>query len=447
MRWQTLAAWHALAAVLLLSEPVAAAAQSSPVQRRERSTPEPPGSERFDADLTRAWLDAVERHVPGEPDDAVRVAARWSGAALSRLWSDVQLLVVVTLNPRQTRFHVEPPRDSGLVNAIPVVVRASDRVILDDLAARARAVGINVLLKRATLLHTDVATLVPDIAAAATADVPIRAGTATKSLIGDGNRAGFELVNAHWVMARMLLDRLAPHPRLHLFVRDWYRATVALAHHTEFWDVLLLDRGLDLFPDDPILRWFEGCQHEAYAAPLYQEFMRRFDGQRSRPDIAAASTELDRAERAFRRALSVDPSLAAARLRLGRVLAQQGKRAAAILELEAALAHGLGPHEEYYARLVLGGEHQAAGDLAAATAQFERAVTLEPASRVGHLALAQLARERGERETMTAHLAQALVPMTPDGPGEWWWRYRVSHAADAAARLQAVRGTWNRETP
>jgi tetratricopeptide (TPR) repeat protein len=405
-------------------------------------------AEQVDATLLATWVEAVERHEPGVLDSSLLGAARWSSGDLRRLWADVQVLVQLASEPKKKRFRaasVPDPSRRWRENVPIEFARSSDRVVVEALAERIRVVGMTPTLKRAALVHTDVATLAADLAADSTA--PTTAGASIKTLVGDGARAGTEGVSLHWSLARMLLSRLAPHPRDHAFVRDWYRATLAVAQSTEFWDAVHLDHALDIFPHDPILLLFKGAQHEAYAAPLYQQLMRGFHGQRVRPDISDADAELDRAEKAFRSALAGDPSLAEAQVRLGRVLALDGQRESAIRELDQAIARGLEPVLEYYARLFLGAEHQAGGDLAAARAQFRRAAELEPKGRVPFLALAQIARELGDRDDMHINLDRALASPSNEAPTEPWWTYRVSQARRAEAWLEAVRRSWNREAP
>lgn len=431
-RWCSLVA---LAVVVALSPAAPAAAQLSEYLP-PRAEPEV-----VDAGLLQRWLETVERHEPGVLDAATLGAAHWNARDLRRLYVDIQVLIRLSSAPKTKRFRVTPaPTPSGRWREAPAAsfARPSDRAIVEELAGRIRVAGLAPMLKRAALVHTDVTTLAPGIAPAVGGDV---------TLVGDGQRAGSAGISLHWPLARMLLDHLPPHPREHPFVRDWYRATVATAQRTEFWDAEHLRHGLELFPADPLLLLLKGAQHEAFAAPLYQAVMRGFTGQRIRPDIDDTGAELGRAEKAFRAALAADPSLVEARIRLGRVLALKGERDAAMRELERALADGPEPTLEYYARVFLGAEHQSVGTLTAARAQFLRAAALEPNGRVPYLALAQIAGELGDREEMQAALDRALAPLARESAAELWWSYRASQARRADAWLGAVRRSWSSGTP
>ena len=97
-------------------------------------------------------------------------------------------------------------------------------------------------------------------------------------------------------------------------------ATIALGQRVESFDSNHLRHALRVIPDDAWLRFLEGCQHEAMAASLFQEFARPLRGTAMRPDIRSEDDELGGGEAAFREALRLDPALTEARLRLGRVL-------------------------------------------------------------------------------------------------------------------------------
>lgn len=423
-------------AVVLVAAPAAAA------QRADRDG--------WDVTRLTTWLRVVETHVPGQIDGALIAATAWTRDDLQLLWIDIQVLLLLVGRPGDTRFRVVPlvPR-AGFPGAADtrVTVRFSpaQRAIVDDLADRIRASGVNAVVKRAALVHTDVATLTPD--RIAVSNGPVSMDAPLRMMIGDGQSAGAEAVSTHWDLARMLVASVSPAPGRDPWVRDWYRATLALGQQVESFDSLHLGHALRLFPDDPGILFLAGCQHEAFAAPLMQEFARGFRGSRLRPDIEDEGAELRRAERLFRQALASDPAHHEARLRLGRVLAVTGRHEAAVVELRRALLDTDDRELQYFAALFLGAAHEGTGDAGAAEAAYLRAAELAPQAPAPHLALARLAQRAGDRRGLEDRLSRALAPPTGPDDTEPWWAYRAAQGRAAAAQLDEVRRTWARSAP
>ena len=145
-------------AVLLAVAMAAGVAADAAAQERSRGG--------WQSELIGQWLDAVERHSPGEIDSPLIGAARWSSADLRKLWADVQVLLDITTNPKHNRFTIAPleyQRRGRRGEPTTVTFRASERAILDALADRVRAVGLNAVLRRAAVLHADVVTLAPGV--------------------------------------------------------------------------------------------------------------------------------------------------------------------------------------------------------------------------------------------------------------------------------------------
>lgn len=408
----------------------------------------PRGAIHVDVAQLDAWVGVVEAHEAGELDAALRTAAQWSNADLRRLWLNVQALIQLVADPDLAKFRVRGSPDlpgRGRADTTVSFAQEYDHDTARAIAKRVDAIGLSLALKRAALVHTDATTLAADLVSRSAGTT--MAGTAMQSQIGDGNRDGLQSVSVHGAIARVVLRGLPPDAREQAFVRDWYRATVANSQRVEYWDALQLDHALDLFPSDPVLLFLRGCQHEAYAAPLYQAFMRSLGDARMRPDIRAEADELEQAARAFRAALRGDPTFAEAQVHLGRVLSLQGQHAAAIDELAQALTAGLEPALEYYARIFLGAAYQQSGAWAPAREQFERARIVVPESRVAALALAQIAREAGQPEEVPDLLRRGLALPTPTSTVDPWWTYRVSHARKADAWLADVRRSGMRGVP
>ena len=398
--------------------------------------------------LLQQWLTAVEQHAPGESDNTLLSAATWSGDDLRQLWNEIQVLLLIAENPRLSRFRVRPREyeTTPMQRGTPTFTfNRSERAALDALAERVRTAGLNVVLRRAILLHTDLVTLAPDLVASSAGAAPARAPV--RMLVGDGNSRGLEGVSLHWEVTRLLAASVTPDPRADLWIRDWYRATVAFAQHAESFDSAHLQHGRRLFPRDPQLLLLAGCEREAFASPLFQTFARSIRSPFMRVPYGSAGGELEGAEGYFREALEIEPDLAEARLRLGRVLGLRGRHAEAVAELTRLLQGSLESHLEYFARLFLGAEHEALGALEPARDAYARAAELTSGARIPHLALARVARELGDGETMQHSLQQALAPEADDGSVDPWWQYRAVQGRLAESWLNQLRQNWKPPAP
>src|SRR5437899_5814894 len=147
-------------------------------------------------DRLERWLMAVDQHEPGEIDDAASEIGRFSETALGDLWVDAQSLVGLMRDrktavfqatsgspPVRTRI-IYKPADLRRMTLLPCAAagRLDDRdcvaiaakAAFDERAARlakhaatSREAGDedNYILRRAALLHADVAMLAPSAAA------------------------------------------------------------------------------------------------------------------------------------------------------------------------------------------------------------------------------------------------------------------------------------------
>lgn len=163
--------------------------------------------------------------------------------------------------------------------------------------------------------------------------------------------------------------------------------------------------------------------------------------QRSRagsPVVAGQEAYRRAAIESFRKALDFDTGLVEARLRLGRVLALDGKTDEATRELRA-VAEGPSLEARYLAHLFLAWIEDERGRLAEAVAHAEAAVALRPRWQSGQLALADLLRRSSRLEEASAAVARAVVvpdePATEDG----WLLYNVAAYDRAEAALGALR--------
>ena len=132
--------------------------------------------------------------------------------------------------------------------------------------------------------------------------------------------------------------------------------------------------------------------------------------------------KLETAERAYRAAIEAAPGLDEARLRLGRVLALQGKPEAA-LEVYREVTPRLDPDFAYLATLFEGDAHQQLEDFEAAAASYAAARALRPGALSGVIAAASLAHAAGRRTE--ALQAMGLLNDTRSlgtSPEPWVWR-------------------------
>ncbi len=308
------------------------------------------------------WVNAVERHRPGERDEAaVRIeltTKSYLGGVIAefeqKAWTGVPGL---------------PPPNSG---------------------------AGAVFLERAVVLHTDVAvftcTEVPDATALM-------------------RRTGL-----HLGAAMELVDFLRRHRRDDPFPLLWYRTALAFlqAQYEVSATPAFADRAASLFPDDPDTLLMAGCSRELTAAPRVQDAVDLLEDLRR--VYGRERTNLQRAEEYYRRVTRGTPDLVEAHVRLARVLALLGRHAEALDTLLRAPDAPCDTEVQYYDNLFLGDELAAAGDGAAAQAAYDRAHELFPRARSVHLALSRLARQNADLGGAVRAVREALnlsVAMDP----------------------------------
>src|SRR5262245_42754831 len=289
------------------------------------------------------WLEAVETHVPGENDEAVKRLSLWSRGELD--------------------------------DVVPAFWRLPGRN--DQLR----------LLERALVLHADVAILNRDLRG-----YNLPAGEGTTILVEDGRAVGQMSRTAHWDVARRLIASMPAGTERTRIARRFYRATAAVLQQ---WGELPeltthLAVGRRLLGDDAVLLLYEGTIHQAYAGPRYQRvFDERVRASFPRsasvappgmptvkdlpPTVPSVRGSRSQAERLFRRALALDPALAEARVRLAHVLSDAGRHNEAVAELKQMGAAPRPPFIDYYASLMIGRVSRTRGQLDAARPAFEHA--------------------------------------------------------------------------
>jgi tetratricopeptide (TPR) repeat protein len=436
-------------------------------------------------DRLERWVKAVDEHEPGEVDGPAREIGRFSDKALRDLWVDAQSLVALIRDRRTNVFQAEsgaPPvrtriiykpadlrRMTVLACAAAGLLDDRDCVAIDakraadgqaahlaEHAVATRQAGDedNYLLRRAALLHADVAMLALSAAAEpASARAPVRtmAPQTLRVTTSDGIDRDVQLVDVNWDIGRKLLDAVRmpdetlPHPERDRMVHDWYRATSAWMIVTENHDTKHFDRARQIFPDDRDILFLSGCQHEAYARPMIQSAVRTAVLPTGFSiDVDSARLELRRAESFFRGALSQDPTHGEARLRLGRALGLLGRHADAASELRAASESLADAEQRYYSDLFLGAEEEALGRFEAARAAYGRAGQEYPRAQSPYLALSELARRTGDRAGALRATEEMFGLSTDPARNDPWWSYFVVGARNAEDWLDELRRPFQR---
>jgi hypothetical protein len=450
-----------LQSTLLLAVLIIAAgdAVASPVPPRPQSVLR----QAHDLPRLREWIDAVDRHTPGQADVAATDVGSWSRAQLEVLFLGLKSLLQVIVTPDRQKFpralrdftpqelqelnelairearrvasHPVKPRELAGLQLVPWQLTPAD-------ARRA----VNRLLKRATLLHTDIALLVPTAAdrpAELLVPVPRPLLVPRASVqIEDGRQVGVTYYGAHWDFARLLLDEVAPDPAGDVTVRQWYQAVAALfaIEHLMAESHVHLARALQLFPADPEIIAAKGRLHETYASPEIQQFLETGAHANGPVLIGSLRSNLRQAERFFGRAVELDGNFDEARLHLGRVAGLEGHHEDAANELRRVTAAAGDPVTQYYAWLFRGVEEQSLGRLDVARESFDKAAGLYPRAQSPYLALSQLARRSGDRPGAHRAIQRVLALSADDRKREDpWWTYLAGSAANAQTLLSQTR--------
>ena len=423
-------------------------------------------------DRLHVWVESIRQRDSGNGDEAVAGVARWTSSELDDLWIEVQALHKLMEEPRQSSFNfwVDGPRGQvsrrivytgseldGLRRLALSLGGRDDRKVSTPDYDRRVAAARNRILKRATVLHTDVALTHPrDVQTGPPS--PFAARRDSVILFADGRQVGVNRAANQWKFARALLGLVRPSASADTAVRAWYRASSAALLREMHLYSDHFNEALRLFPDDAMLAMLGGSLHEALASSQVQEFVRSGTAGITLT-VGSTRTELGRAETLFKRSLSIDPRNAEARIRLGRVLSQQGRHADALNELrrvdasaradasaEAASAPAM---LQYYGSLFTGDAAEALGRIDEARAAYERAATLYPMAHAPRFAMSQLAARAGNTvaasDTLEVVLARSTDPATDDDP---FWTYHEAAGRDAGALLEeAYRALTAEPTP
>jgi tetratricopeptide (TPR) repeat protein len=188
------------------------------------------------------------------------------------------------------------------------------------------------------------------------------------------------------------------------------------------------DAGLKLGPKEPLLHLTAGLAEEslvafsgvsATAASDHDVLIRNAQnaGGIDRDDLVSRAAER------YSKALTLNPVLVEAHLRLGRLRHRQGKADEARKSLRQAISLGSGPLL-YLAHLFLGQSFESEGDLEAAVQEYRRALVPEPGMQTASVALANALVRQGRPAEGREILDRALSE-SADRRLDAYWSYLV----------------------
>jgi tetratricopeptide (TPR) repeat protein len=193
---------------------------------------------------------------------------------------------------------------------------------------------------------------------------------------------------------------------------------------------MLLLKARQAFPGDALVLLASGAYHEVQARPYL--LLEASEGRQG--NLAAWRREertwrLKNAADGYREAITVDATLAEARLRLGRVLALEGRLDEAHIELARAAELTSDARWRYLASLFRAAAYEAGGKADAAQPAYRAALELWPASQAARMGLSRSHAERGD----WAEARRELDGLPPPGTeladrADPWWAYDFGQA-------------------
>jgi tetratricopeptide (TPR) repeat protein len=397
----------------------------------------------------REWVSAVEDHVPGRADAAVRHVA------------GLRYSVRVELNKSYSQF----------IKALPenfAVTRSEDdenEVILFARAVRQRA-GVAAFLKRAAMLHTDALIFAGQFPApiddapppppraqrdaARRSDPPPLLFNEVIALARDGEVFGDGKADWHLRFARSLLDVMLTAGRGRVseddrrFVAEWYHAVSAFffanGNYADSTPHLL--HAARVLPDDADVLFDRASYAETFGLPIYQHVLED-PNYYGRPGYQTSGIPIEtktneEAERLYRRTLTVDPSYVEARIRLARLLDRRGQHDEAAAEITAALEAKPAGVALFFAHIIAGRIASSRGRYDDALREYRAASALYPNAQSALLGASHAA-------LMLANVGDALGPLqqlpgnTIAADEDPLLDYELGAGRDVDALLKAVR--------
>jgi tetratricopeptide (TPR) repeat protein len=183
---------------------------------------------------------------------------------------------------------------------------------------------------------------------------------------------------------------------------------------------MLLTRARQTFAGDALVRLGSGSFHEVQARPyLLLESSEGRQGNLAAWRLEERTWRLKSAEASYREAIQLDPKLAEAHLRLGRVLALQGRRDEAHVALARAAELTTDARWLYLAILFRAAAYEAAGDTTAAEPSYRGALAVWPTSHAARMGLSRIRADRGAWDEARTEL-EGIGLTTPESDDPWW---------------------------
>jgi tetratricopeptide (TPR) repeat protein len=215
-------------------------------------------------------------------------------------------------------------------------------------------------------------------------------------------------------LAQSYIDKLASLDRHAPFVRTWRLLVLAI-----------LQEGMSLAVADQFARHAHdsrGDSPELLLALGATEEMGWWIRHEEDADPGVKG-DLRDAERHYRQALIVAPTLTEARVRLGRILTL--REDAEGMKILGQIGESAEAPFQYLARLFEGDVYEKHGDIAEAERSYTAAVTLLPAAQSAYMALAHLRHARGARSEAAQDIrSTAGARDVPDLSDPWFWYAR-----------------------
>jgi tetratricopeptide (TPR) repeat protein len=146
------------------------------------------------------------------------------------------------------------------------------------------------------------------------------------------------------------------------------------------------------------------------------------------------------AEKLYRRAVVVNPRVAEAQLRHGRVLEKLERYEEAVGPLERVVELGESGLFDYLAHLVLGGIEERMGRVAKAIDHYRVATEVFPDWQVAHIALAHALHVSGQRKASRSALSRSVdAPPASVEALMGWWSYELGRSEKLEPLLEHLR--------
>ena len=293
-------------------------------------------------------------------------------------------------------------------------------------------------LLRGLSLHTDIAI------AERNAQAPPGLGRAAVILV-DGQETRSIGRSAHWPIARQIAAELATRARPEK-ARASPRGIAPPPPDAAMARLDLLGMHLEvgqaLFVDDPVLALYQGTLRQTFGDPRLHDYLRKRGSTEGfgKPPLAsrhgatdrherlgpvptavpnATRVELGVAERELRRALTLDPTLHEARIRLAHVLSRLGDDRQAVEVVRPALEAPLPPFSEFYAALILGRSEEQLGRFDEAGVAYARAAARFPGAQSAEIGRSRVALAQGRAADALKILVDVVGPFSTEQPDPW----------------------------